>query len=76
MHFLVFSRSFSESEPHLREASGGSLATERMVGLPNEEGRMIGDDAGRMTGEEVTERVERGIGIGMAGECELDPERL
>lgn len=47
-----------------------------MVGLPNEEGRITGDDAGRMTGEEVTERVERGIGIGMAGECELDPERL
>lgn len=37
---------------------------------------MVGDDVGRIIGEDVTERAVRGIGMGIAGEWEIDPERL
>jgi hypothetical protein len=40
-------------------------------------GRITGDEVGRRTGEDVTERAERGMGIemGEADGCEMDPDR-
>jgi len=79
-----FSR--SPSELPLSDASGGSRAMDRMVGLDvplrtgecpgNEVGRSTGDDVGRRTGEHVTER-GTGIEMGEADEwvCEMEPAR-
>lgn len=87
MLFLFLSLSRSVSELPLKDAKGGNLAIGLIVGLPKEEPndptRMVGEEVGRMIGDEVTERPPgpfRGIGIGMGMVsvgcvCENEPER-
>lgn len=87
MLFLFLSLSRSVSELPLKDAKGGNLAIGLIVGLPKEEPndpvRMVGEEVGRMIGDEVTERgpfrgIGIGIGIGMVSvgwACENEPER-